>query len=231
MSPKKKNLLSLLLLPIVLSGCETLTDLEVKFYKQEMYLEANGKYAKGFLVVDKADKYDIKARWDYPVSEMVSIFNCYRDDSYKLKSGFWDRGKKELEYTLIPEPQMEDGEHCPLQISAFDLKGVHAFGTIYFRTNERLYVKTFCNGKRRTYKGVSVCQSREGSFVKLQFWYPITYKTEDDCPELEEVGQYTYEYQSAKGECVYLFLDDEGQWHRHISYGYNEIHLRNSEER
>lgn len=217
------------LVALLLTGCQTLgikeTAKEEKYYMHEMNLEVNGARGIGMIVVPYSKMVDVFAAWNYRASELINIFNCYFDDPIKPYRSIFKKGQSFIRYKF--EMPNDDFEHCPLYISAYDISGKHSFGAVYFRTDESLRINQWCNGIKRIDDGASVCQTRAGSVVRVEADEPIEFVREHEgCGELIERGLNVYEYTSGLGECIYYFGGQSGKFHKHVSYGYNEIPVR-----
>jgi hypothetical protein len=223
----------LFIFSLMLSSCALLKKVgnDDIYYMHEMKLDVNGKKGVGFLVLPEVYEYRIGAKWDHAVSALISIRSCRIDDVIRPKKGIFKKGDRKLEYRYN-RSVMELGHHCPLMISAFDDKGRHTFGAIYFQGGDEVIKgRMTCNKSvDEWHKGVSVCQSHIGLDATIMFEKELDYEVEEGCPELthEDLGnQHRYEYEVGKGECVYVFYDEETDtFHRHVSYGYTDYHLR-----
>lgn len=208
-------------------GCVTSSQIKPIEFFHDMNLEANMKKGKGFLIVDPYHQYKIKANWDYRVSSLISISNCHRDMAIKPSTGLFKKGDKEIELLFVPT-SIEQNEHCPLFIGAFDKDGRHSFGAIFFRNqDETITSKLECNGVTSTNLGLSVCQSKANSVVRIAFAETnLEVAGEENCPEMEKTAPNVFEYNSSVGECLYTFSNDGKKFHKHVSFGYNKFALR-----
>lgn len=215
---------------LLITSCTTLSGIrKSKEYFHDMNLDVNGTKGKGFVVVDSATDYIIHASWKYKVSELVSLLNCHREIPIKPYSGLFKRGQRKMTFKFRPTG-IERDANCPSRISAYDNKGRHSFGAIYFRAyDETIPITLHCNGKEDSHFGMSVCQSRAGSSVMIEFEKHMNWAGEEECPPMVEVKPGVFEYISLVGECVYTFgTSGSKQFHRHVSFGYNN-HLLRSE--
>jgi hypothetical protein len=205
---------------LLLISCSNVRDFQVPkqgaFYKRTLQIKYEGIWHQGVMVARRDSIYDFTFKAPAK-TELLRLRTCHREDVFE------DIGQYHT-YRFVPSP-VELAGPCPIEIAAYDTKGQHSWGFIAFQRDESAAVKVNCNGRQDNAFGTSVCQSKEGLVQELIPPYPMKPYEGDGCPKMEKRGD-AFEYKIPKGHCIYMFSDEAGNLHRHISLGYDEILLR-----
>ena len=150
--------------PILFLSCSSVVQHQTAkpeiFYKRTMRFTIDGIKAKGVIVLPQKSEYEIHAKTS-DSTELLKIFTCHRE-YHEEKVG------KRFEY-FYQVTKLENETACPMEIGAFDVKGVHSWGYIEFKRGETLKAITTCNGKVKTEIGTSVCQAKAGLIQEIRF--------------------------------------------------------------
>jgi len=223
-----------LLFLVLLSGCaypgkDQLAEQGV-YYKRDMRIEVNGFQSEGVLVAPKAGKYkiEIKAKGEL---DLFTLTTCHREHTEEdAGEGGIFGSKKKVKYKYIPSKGIEDTESCPVQLGGYEKdKGRHSWGFIDFQDDAHtLPALVSCNGNQYNSSGVSVCQSKAGLLQRIEFTKPVLFDPTNNCAPLQTKDNKVFEYEIGKGECLYLFMerDGDGKLHRHTTVGYERILIR-----
>ncbi len=128
-----------------------------------------------------------------------------------------------LVYAYSPAFLLENEGSCVVFVSAITEQGKRYLGIVDWTADERGGASVDCNGERRQTIGVSFCQSRAGL---LQSVWPAE-KSElaasaPGCNPMRQDGE-RYFYAISKGLCVYSFRLSSGEYHRHTTWGYEDV--------
>ena len=174
-------------------------------------------------MLPRRDFYDIKVSSKGKL-DVLDLASCDRhipvEGAFEKKKWF---GKDYRSYTFQYTPDKEE-QQCTLFIGAYDEKGRHGWAIVDFET-PGMPAEIKCNGEKSFHNGSSICQSKVGLVQKIRLDEPVI--TDPDCPLFKDGDYYTYPIQA--GSCVFVFMNSKGEIHRHISYGYEQILIRNWE--
>lgn len=190
-----------------------------KTYRRDIALDVNGFEGEGVLVAKRAKRYVIKGESKSKL-DLLTLTTCHRD--FKA-----ERLKNSFEYVYEPISGIEDTGACPMQISAYDMRGVHSWALIEFEdASAALPARVKCNGTDRQYGGVSICQSREGLTQEISFESAVMVAPEPECPMPMPTDKKTFVFSIAPRECVYAFMSEHGKIHRLTTIGFQGTILR-----
>lgn len=201
------------------------------FYKRDVAVEVNGVEFRGVTVLPRAPSYDLLVK---PKGEMslLLVTTCHREESFNPGSHGFLSTDNTFRYLYTPQKGLEDVDSCPLRIDAFDKKlGQHSWFFADFEGPEKLEAEVVCNGVKKTYRGVSVCQSKAGLIQTIQLKEPVILSVRDPkCPFPGSDGGGFFEYRINQGECAYAFMTMGGELHRHTTIGYTGVLVRDNPE-
>lgn len=221
-----------IILALLLTGCITnQKNLDPdSFYKRDMKIVVNGMSGEGVMVVPKSSSYkiDVEAKGKL---DLFTFTTCHREETkeaaWQDKSIFGNKNKVTVQYS--PIPGLEDEGSCPLMLGGYEAdKGRHSWAFIDFYTGmETLSAKIKCNGKIKTFLGVSTCQSRNGLIQEIAFDEPVEAGNPGgDCSMPKSDDKMSFKYPISEGLCVFAFMSKSGAVHRLTTLGYSEILIR-----
>lgn len=222
----------------VLTGCgmfgpkaQIATRLPLYTYKADIKITIDGVKFDGMAVTKldgpKTIKIKSKARLD-----MLSIASKHREftvEKVDYDSGWFGLGGKsstEFTYDFAPTP-IEMESFSPLYIQAFEKNGIAAWGYIAFRSNENLPAILQCNGRSVMRAGISPCQSRVGFEQGLTFDREIYKVSSNSLCKITQIDEKEFRVRTTDiGFCLATFLSVDGERHRLVLLGYDEILVR-----
>ena len=221
-----------LFLILALLGCTEITqvaDTSV-LYKRDVRIMFEGQEYYGTAVLPARDKYDLELTFAGEL-DLFTFRSCHREVTQEDAGGGRIFGKRnKVSYSYQPVVPLETTGSCLAEVEGHEVnKGRHSWGIIDFETKlETLPALTICNGVRKQYKGVSICQSLAGLVQNIVFTRPVYGLTTDDCPVVSSKDSMSFEITQGKGRCVYSFqtIKDPREWHRYTSFGYDSILVR-----
>lgn len=226
------DVLKYLLTAALLVGCDVqhAANPEV-FYKRDAVIKYAGKRFVGVAILPKAAKYDLEFNFAGDLA-LFSLRTCHREITQEEfgTGGIFDRKKNYVQFQYEPQPSIEAGTYCPVEVGGFDETGRHGWGFIDFEDdNNKLGALVQCNGFRQIYNGVSVCQSSEGLLQRITFATPVRFSP-SECLSPETDDNKTFTIPAPTGRCVYVFKELEGEkrFHRLTLIGYQSILVRKS---
>jgi len=181
-----------------------------------------------------AESYDLKIENKGKLN-FFSMTSCHRENTTENydASIFKKDGVIKIKYTPAT---LEKGKACSLFVAAFNRKGKHGWGAIYFE-HPRFKLKSIikCNGKMYAGRGVSVCQSREGLWQQISFWKEVVplrpvngaSQRKKDCPKLNTKDNKLFKFLMPGRECTYGFVE-KGSRNVHMfnTVGYEQLIIR-----
>jgi hypothetical protein len=184
---------------------------------------------EGVAVLENNKKFKIKAKFKDD-GDLVRIKTCHRsidiEQAWKEKKFFKRLGKKSAEIVIDLNSPIETKEYCPIEIIAFSHSGKHSWFFADKKTEgEQLSAILRCNGKTVTRKGVSVCQVFNGLSQEIQFPGKTNVRAQPGCP-INRIEDNLFEFRPTKGFCVYRFFNENKQYHRLTTLGYESIKLK-----
>lgn len=222
----------ILLIAISMLGCDIQHAANPDiYYKRDAIIKYGGREYIGVAVLPKAAKYDLEFKFNNDLT-LFTLRTCHREFTQdEFRSGGWF-SRKENSISIAYEPQagIEAPGYCPVEIGGFDVKGRHGWGFIDFESDtEKLSALVKCNGNRRVFNGVSVCQSLQGLLTSIVFPVKV-HAAESDCFAPETKDNMTYTLQMPSKRCIYLFREQEGEqrFHRFTTIGYESVLLRST---
>ncbi len=201
----------------VLSGCQT-ADILPKtesLFQKDLTITEGGIQIVGLGVLPAKDEYkfEIKSRHN---PDIVRISNCHRDLPIRDQ-------KKNFQYAFIPNKLIEKGS-CVLRFTFLDSKGYHQFGAVAFKEPEdNLAASISCNGAA-PYEmvGDSTCQGKAGTIQVISFKEET--KVQTVCPMPRYDADFGRWYVTLpEGDCLYRFSTKGGEYHKLVTFGYNDI--------
>lgn len=217
---KFRSLSTLSILSLTLSNCETISPIDSTVIKSGLEatlpFKVEGISYKGVATVPR--KSNQKFEFDFNSDIAWALFStCHRDFKIKNPKGYW-------KWYYVPAMFIENVGSCILIHKQITTKGTEHFAIVNFSAGESLKATMACNGSKTEEVGASICQAREGTIQRLWFHKPVKAYTDDSCPPISENG-YRMEYKIKSDFCAYLFIDADGEIHRHVSYGYTQSDL------
>ena len=203
-------------LSLALVGCQTPTDnlSPQVIYQLEMPMTVNGIKSVGSHVA--APKSQYKLEFMLPKDTDTLLI-----DSCNGEKAINHPGKK---YEYLYEPNdVEKNGYCPLNITAYDLKGSkYLWGYIDFRRpEENLSAVMTCNRVTSYPIGASMCSARVGLSQRLEFSEPVVVTNYPDCPEITATRG-VLDFVMVPGTCMYKITAGE-KVYRLVTRGYQEI--------
>lgn len=221
----------LIALILALVGCDIAHQAKPDvFYKRDAVIKYGGRDYLGVAVLPKSAKYDFEFSFAGNL-DLFTLRTCHREITQEEfeGGGLLDRKKNRAELVYEPQPGIEAGTYCPVEVGGFDAeKGRHGWGFIDFEgDNEKLSGLVKCNGKRQVYNGVSVCQSLAGLVQEIIFPVAVRFSP-SECISPETTDNKTFRIYAPTGRCVYAFREISGEkrFHRFTSIGYESILVR-----
>jgi len=223
------------------NGKKKLTSFIQRFKKRKnrkyKYTKEGIKFC-GVGVLPFLDKYILTVKSHAKIN-FFTMRSCHEElTSENPNKGIF---KKKDTYQLTYEPTIEKGRACPLFFGAYSRKDKFGTGFITFENPKyQLEATLYCNGNTKYYKGVSVCQSREGLIQKITFKEPVIISKPTNGPSSRPEGmgncpalELSTDKKSVKlfkmppRECLYYFGGViSGKKHKLFTIGYEGIILK-----
>lgn len=212
---------------LFMSACSTVA-IDLKddtFYKRDIDLKVNGLKSNGVAVMTRAQSYKIEGEVDGKFDFLI-VRSCHRE---------YTAEKEGDHFTFIYEPRVgiEDNRPCPLEIRGVEkIKGRHSFGMIDFQSPyDILPAELECNGDKKTYSGVSICQAPENLIQRVTFSVPVYVQagTIDPSCVIEQAKDLKiYEFKIPPKRCTFIFMEkaEPHRTHRMTTLGYERIIVR-----
>lgn len=199
-------------------------------YKRDVRIVFEGQEYYGVAVLPPRERYELELTFAGEL-DLFTFRSCHREVTQEDAGGGKIFGKKnKVSYTYAPMNPLESGKICTVEIEGHEVgKGRHSWAFLDFETPlETLPGLTICNGVRKQFKGVSVCQSLAGLIQNVIFTRPVKAFHADDCPGVYTKDNLSFEIMQGKGRCAYSFrgIDEPRNWHRYTTFGYSEILVR-----
>jgi len=205
-------------------------------YQPDIYLRADGREGRGFLVLPNKSYLDIEVKSPGKISMLLAT-SCHRQESnYDIKSG-WFRSGKEFTYRHTPNG---DVENCLLRFESFDQssKKRHAWGLIAMASPiDSLPAELYCDGShafprgnsKAMLGGTSLCIAWHGLDQRIIFKSPVDVVFDDpNCAIPVSADGKTWDFKIKKHLCVYIFADKKAPYDTHnlTTFGYDEVPVR-----
>jgi len=208
------------------------------YYRHDMKVWVDGVYSEGTIVVPKKPSYQIKLEAAGKL-DILKIISCHRETAVQGSSGFLVSNKT-YSFQYVPIPGIESEKPCPLRLEGYEEKhGRHSWAIVDFQENKhQLPATVLCNGSFYQFKGVSICQSRQGLLQMIQFPSPVKVKIVskiegrsvqgDNCKLKEPEDKKTWAFEMPNRECYFAFLELEPPFrtHRFTTVGFEENPIR-----
>jgi len=194
-------------------------------YMRDMEIEANGFKGIGTLVIPSKEKivFNLTAKGKISLLDFQTCHRVISTEDPGNKGVFGDKKKATIEY--IPVKGIEDGGECDILIGGYNIKGRHSWSYIAIEYPKyQLPALISCNGSQYNSRGVTVCQSKIGLIQKIEFTEEAKFIPQVSCPIETKDGK-SFEYKTAKGECVYVFKSGD-KFHRLVTIGWESILIR-----
>jgi hypothetical protein len=186
-------------------------------YRKSLQVTSQGVRHSGFAVLEKSERYVLHFETERE-PDLVRLSTCHRDVVLR------EELDESFSYVYQPSKGIEDKGSCILQIATFDDKGHHEFGAVDFVDDEDLMADVFCNGEQKQgISGASVCQARVGTMQVISFAFPVEVFSKEECKTPVSKDKQLFTYSVKEGYCIFLFSSEDGQLHRHTTFGYNGI--------
>ena len=187
----------------------------------------------GVGVLPHQDSYNLRIENKGKLN-FFAMTSCHRERSTENydKSIFRKDGRISVTYI----PTLEKGKACALYIAAYNRRGKHGWGALFFEHPRfQLQAKIECNGKKYEGNGVSVCQSRQGLIQKISFEKDVVAikpvdgpaERKKPCPVLTSKDNKTFEFLMPTRECIYGFVErGTKKIHMLNTIGYEQLIIR-----
>lgn len=181
-------------------------------------------FGRGMVVLEKKDLYTIEFSSPGKL-DLFTFQTCSREISIeKGRKGF---NHKKIIINYRPN-LIEQRGNCPATINAFDIKGRHATGKVFFEDDfTKLPAMVVCGGVTKLYNGISTCQQPKGLSESITFDTEVITKNHPGCDLGKARGQ-TFEFKMPDGNCTWAFFET-GKPHRSHQFnvnGYSKILIR-----
>lgn len=199
-------------------------------YRRDVKILFEGQEHFGVAVLPARDRYNFELTFAGEL-DLFTLKSCHRQVTQEDAGGGRIFGKKnKVSFSYVPVDPIETKEMCTVEIEGHEAgKGRHSWGFLDFETAlETLPGLVICNGVRRQYQGVSVCQSLAGLIQNVIFTRPVKVHVGEGCPDAKTKDSQSFQIKPASGRCVYSFraISDPKDWHRHVTFGYDQILVR-----
>jgi hypothetical protein len=182
-----------ILLTATLMGCESIEGLD--------YLkEAPTEYAGDMIMDTDSQKFrGVGATFIAPEKDITVYSPAVIDYLYVHSCGRFERfpqfGEPPIKKNFVPYkyvPMKNEKDPCTLFFETYNLKGVSAWSMMAFRRGDasgpgakEMPAITYCNGQKKTFNGHSVCQTKTGVEMAIEFAGPdpVKIKTRGTCHE------------------------------------------------
>ena len=208
----------IILLLLLMTSCASINNFlnpEQKYFIKDMSFEINNEDYAGIAVVDTKKSYKIKTKFGFK-AKLVKFTTCHREIVF-------DKPMDAVKINYAPSVGIEDQGFCPIEISAFNEEGADSWAYIDFRRDESLLAMLKCNGGQETYVGVSICQARSGLLQSISFANNVELVTAYPCEKPDSYDNKLWTYVISVNRCIYIFKDRNGDIHRLLTIGYNDI--------
>lgn len=225
----------IILLGVILSACSSVPqklDPET-FHKRDLpfCVDDIGCF-EGVTVLPQRASYtfEVAPKGDANIDLLVAT-SCHREETFEKTASGWFifQKKNRFKYPYTPAKYIEDDGDCALMMNTLEAdKGRHAWMLALFEHPKyQLPATLSCNGQpRRTYQGVSVCQSKVGLSQRIEFDEPVMIEHQANCnvPTRNGTG---YEWKLSEKQCRYTFLGGHtNRMHALVTLGYNGVLVR-----
>lgn len=208
-------------------GCSTvdmpLDKEKVTDYKADARVTVGGKTFDGMAAALLTGPLDVVFQ-SVAKTDIVYVHTCARFERYKKTDKSWFGGSsKPFPYRFEPSPDELEGR-CPLYWEVYDLKGLTDWGMVAFRTDQTLPGEMWCNGRKTTYAGFSVCQTKDGLEQTIIFDRDVTYSADPGC-NMKKVSNRKFKFYPALGFCHASFKSGN-EFHDMMALGFKRPLLR-----
>ena len=187
-----------------------------KTYKKTLRFAVNGQRGSGVLVAKKSGVYHLEI-FTPQKPNILKVTSCHQERIF-YKPG------KSIEFDFIPNPDIETDETlCFIDISAIEESGKNQWGLVDFKNSFSLPGRINCNGDSGNAIGNSVCQARAGLMQSIQFASAVKAVSPELCDKMRSEDGRTFIFNITEGSCFYLFQGTDGNIHRLVTFGYNEV--------
>lgn len=221
----------LLLFVLMIAGCTDVSHVAETsvIYKKDVKISEGGTEHYGVAVLPAKSRYDFTMTFAGQL-DLFTFRSCHREVTQEDAGGGKIFSKKnQAGFTYVPV-DIEALKTCPVLIEGYEAeKGRHSWAYLDFETPlETLPAVTVCNGNRKQYSGVSICQSLSGLLQRVVFTRKVTGYTVDGCPSPITTNGEVFDIIVGRGVCTYSFraIEEPRDFHRHTTLGYDEIMVR-----
>lgn len=221
----------LLLFVLMLAGCTDVNHIAdtAVIYKKDVKISEGGTEHYGVAVLPAKSRYELSLTFAGQL-DLFTFRSCHREVTQEDAGGGKIFGKKnQVSFTYAPV-DIEALKTCPVTIEGHEAeKGRHSWAYIDFETPlETLPAVAVCNGTRKQYRGVSICQSLSGLIQRIIFTKKVTAYSTDGCPTALTTNGEVFDIIVGRGVCEYSFraIEEPRDFHRHTTLGYDEIMVR-----
>ncbi len=236
-----------------LSGCASLKDFNnvlfgysaqkatrtpIWVYKPDLRFNVGGRDFTGMAVTALStaelritseidiDRVEISAFDRHDVCQNKQNLPC-DNRRFALETGWFGSSGKKMTYHFIPSDLERKYKTVSLMISIYSKNSLAAWGYLILRdpSTDNLPAHMTCNGGDWQWAGRSVCSTKNGTLIGLDFKEPVAaYKADDSC-HATQTGPLSYEFKPDIGWCFAEFGKGEN-FHRMTINGYDEVLLR-----
>lgn len=232
---KMKDLtLSVVLSTLLLASCAGIPqklDPEV-FYKRDLpvCLKDVGCFEGAAVFPDQTTyEFDIAPKGEASI-DLLLVNSCHREETFeKTATGWWIfKNKSRFKYYYSPVAGLEDTGDCSVRINTLEkTQGRHAWFVARFENKKyTLPASVFCNGEKKDFHGVSICQSKRGLIQRIKFNEPVMIEADPNCPMPKKAVDGAYEWNVSIGECGYSIISGSGKKHDLLAIGYDGVLIR-----
>lgn len=197
----------------------------VKNYKLDLFIQNKDISFEGIGVLKKKELYTIELEASEKI-DILSFRTCSREAIVEDPR----RGISRKKYLINYRPnEIELEGNCSAIISTFNDKLYYSVAMIDFEDDFfKLPAELICGSLTQTFNGVSVCQERVSSIVRIKFDSEVLTSPDKGC-ELESGNRgKIFQFNIKSGYCTYDFIDvkNQSRIHKLTTYGYDEIIMR-----
>lgn len=182
----------------------------------------------GMGVMPEADSYKIKVL-PPGKADMITVTSCHREDKFANppKDGMF---KNTYTFQIDLVQGLESKRTCPIDIGVYEkVAGRNGWATLAISTpREKTPAITKCNGRVKTYTGVSVCQAKVGLIQKYEFKVPVVATAIPGCEIKQPTDDMNFEFQMPAGSCTVYFVERKNpdNFHQANLFGFDTIPIR-----
>lgn len=227
---------------VLSTGCASIVDtpeqqiVAGKIYRKDLTVCVNGVCREGTIAMPLLPDNVIRIK--SPVDmDWFAMRNCAGEkvkpkeimvQTTKKSFFFWTKtveSKREAEFHYYPTEL--ELTNCPLELIATDKTGKQAQGLVEFQLpNFNLQGEMLCNGERRPFEGVEICQTLKGLTQAIKFDTPVYFMPLPGC-EIGETFGTEFLFPANRDACVYQIRSkDRKSIGKLTTFGYEAVFVR-----